>query len=57
MRAIGVRPLAAYLAGAIALPDAVAQVRQATRQYAKRQRTWLRHQTIGRPDALTIIDS
>lgn len=46
MRAIGVPPLASHLAGAITLAEAVAQVQQATRQYAKRQRTWLRHQRL-----------
>jgi len=44
MRAIGVPPLADHLAGGLSLDDAVAQVRQDTRNYAKRQRTWLRHQ-------------
>lgn len=42
MRAIGVVPFAAYLAGDSTLEEAVAAVRQATRNYAKRQRTWLR---------------
>jgi tRNA dimethylallyltransferase len=44
MTAIGVRPLSAYLAGAIPLDAAVADLAQATRRYAKRQRTWARHQ-------------
>jgi tRNA dimethylallyltransferase len=44
MRAIGVIQLARYLAGESTLETAIADVRQATRNYAKRQRTWLRHQ-------------
>ena len=47
MRAIGVAPFAAHLAGEIDLAQAIAQVRQDTRNYAKRQRTWLRHQFAG----------
>jgi tRNA dimethylallyltransferase len=47
MRAIGVQPFAACLDGRIGLPEAIAQVRQDTRNYAKRQRTWLRHQLTG----------
>jgi tRNA dimethylallyltransferase len=44
MRAIGVRELARYLDGEIGLAEAIAAIKQATRNYAKRQRTWLRHQ-------------
>jgi tRNA dimethylallyltransferase len=44
MRAIGVSQLIQYLAGDVALEAAVAAIKQATRNYAKRQRTWLRHQ-------------
>jgi len=47
MRAIGVRSFAAFLAGEIGLDLAIDQVRQETRNYAKRQRTWLRHQHVG----------
>lgn len=45
MKAVGVRPLAAHLEDALPLPEAVAQVRQDTRRYAKRQSTWFRNQT------------
>ena len=45
MKAVGVRELAAHLAGDLGLPAAVALARQATRNYAKRQLTWLRNQT------------
>ncbi|WP_404711277.1 tRNA (adenosine(37)-N6)-dimethylallyltransferase MiaA [Sphingomonas sp. MMS24-J13] len=44
MRAIGVAQFGRYIAGKSTLEHAVAGVRQATRNYAKRQRTWLRHQ-------------
>ncbi len=44
MRAIGVREVAAYLAGECDAAHALAAGRQATRRYAKRQYTWLRHQ-------------
>ncbi len=42
MRALGVAPLAAHLAGATSLEAAVAAAQTETRQYAKRQLTWLR---------------
>lgn len=45
MKAVGVRPFAAHLAGALPLEAAMAQVRQETRRYAKRQGTWFRNQT------------
>ncbi len=44
MRAIGVPQFAAHLAGEMTLGESIAAVAQATRNYAKRQRTWLRHQ-------------
>ena len=44
MRAIGVPEIAAYLGGTLSEADAVAAGQQATRRYAKRQYTWLRHQ-------------
>ncbi len=44
MKSIGVAPLADYLAGHIMLDAAISAVQQATRNYAKRQRTWFRHQ-------------
>ena len=44
MRAIGVPELAALLAGGLTRSEAVARWQQATRNYAKRQRTWFRHQ-------------
>jgi tRNA dimethylallyltransferase len=45
MKAVGVRELAACLAGALPLAEAVALAQRETRRYAKRQTTWFRHQT------------
>ena len=44
MRAIGVREIAAMLRHEMTLSEALAAGQQATRNYAKRQFTWLRHQ-------------
>ena len=41
MRALGVRPLAAFLAGKCSQDDATTKAKTETRQYAKRQNTWL----------------
>lgn len=41
-KAIGAPELVAHLQGKVDLPDAVAAAQAASRQYAKRQRTWLR---------------
>ena len=46
MRALGVAPLAAHLAGAMPLEAAVAAAKAETRQYAKRQMTWLKRNMI-----------
>ena len=45
MKAVGLRSLAAHLAGALTLAEALAQLQGDTRRYAKRQRTWFRNQT------------
>jgi len=42
MRAHGVRELAAYLAGAATLDEAVTKAKTESRRYAKRQMTWLK---------------
>jgi tRNA dimethylallyltransferase len=47
MKAIGVSEIAAYLAGSASMDEAVERASAATRQYAKRQETWLRHQLSG----------
>lgn len=44
MRAVGVPELRAYLQGEMDLEQAADKARQATRNYAKRQYTWFRHQ-------------
>lgn len=46
MKAVGVAELARYLRGELALAEAVALAQRATRQLAKRQRTWFRHQPL-----------
>jgi tRNA dimethylallyltransferase len=47
MRAVGVPELMAYLNGESTLEEAVRRAQQMTRNYAKRQLTWLRHQMSG----------
>jgi len=44
LKALGVLPLRAYLAGECTLEEALDQAKAATRQYAKRQVTWFRNQ-------------
>ena len=44
MRAIGVGEISQYLSGTLSMEQAIEQSSTATRQYAKRQTTWLRHQ-------------
>ena len=44
LQAIGYRQVAEHLSGARDLPETIALVKQKTRQYAKRQLTWFRHQ-------------
>ncbi|UKK85390.1 tRNA (adenosine(37)-N6)-dimethylallyltransferase MiaA [Sphingopyxis sp. BSN-002] len=44
MRAIGVPQIAAYLRGDLTRAEALEAAQAATRQYAKRQFTWFRHQ-------------
>ncbi len=44
MKAVGVREIAAYLAGEMDLPAAKEKSQRETRRYAKRQLTWFRHQ-------------
>ena len=49
---VGYREMADHLEDRITLDEAVERTRVATRQYARRQRTWFRHQ-LG-PDAVTV---
>jgi tRNA dimethylallyltransferase len=53
MKAVGVPALLCHLRGGMPLEAAIAAGQRATRQYAKRQMTWFRHQTV--PD-LTLGD-
>lgn len=46
-KAIGAPELVAYLQGVMTLPDAISAAKAASRQYAKRQRTWLRRRMQG----------
>lgn len=46
MKAVGVPELAAVMAGSMTLDQAKAKAQQATRNYAKRQLTWFRHQMM-----------
>jgi tRNA dimethylallyltransferase len=46
MRALGVAPLVAHVAGRMSLADAAEAAKTETRQYAKRQLTWLRRKMI-----------
>lgn len=45
MKAVGVREIAAYLAADVTREAALDALKQATRNYAKRQLTWFRNQT------------
>ena len=47
LRAIGYRQAVAVLRGEMARSEAEAEIVTATMQYAKRQRTWFRHQLDG----------
>jgi len=54
MSGLGYRQLAQYLSGQIELDEAVAQLKQATHLYAKRQMTWFgRDQRIHWLDAIS----
>jgi tRNA dimethylallyltransferase len=54
MKALGVRELAAHLAGQLSLAKALALAQQETRRYAKRQGTWFRNQTPDWPRLETL---
>jgi tRNA dimethylallyltransferase len=62
MKAIGVRELQAALRGDISMGEAIERAKIATRQYAKRQSTWFRHQLgphwqrLRQPDAAQTLD-
>ncbi|MEM8984521.1 MAG: tRNA (adenosine(37)-N6)-dimethylallyltransferase MiaA, partial [Pseudomonadota bacterium] len=48
MRAVGYRQIAQFIAGRASRAEAAASATAATRQLAKRQLTWLRHDTLYR---------
>lgn len=49
-RALGAAPLRAYINGDMSKDDAIARAKIDTRQYAKRQMTWFRHQIKPAPN-------
>ncbi len=53
MKAIGVQALAAHLAGAATLAEATGMAQKQTRNYAKRQMTWIRNQMASWPKVET----
>lgn len=57
MRAIGVREIAAMIAGIRSRDEAMEAARTATRQYAKRQYTWFRNQPPADWQRITETDS
>ena len=44
MQGLGYRELAAHLSGESTLAEAVGEIKRRTRNYAKRQLTWFRHE-------------
>jgi tRNA A37 N6-isopentenylltransferase MiaA len=52
---IGLREIREMLDGKMSILQCVAQIQQATRQYAKRQLTWFRHQTSFEPLNLSLL--
>jgi tRNA dimethylallyltransferase len=58
MRAIGVREIAAFVAGDVSREQMIARGQQATRNYAKRQYTWFAHQPPPKwPRFTTAVDA
>lgn len=57
MKAVGVAEFASHLAGEASLAAALARAQQATRRYAKRQATWLRHQFIGNDPTVLVMET
>lgn len=54
MTATGYREIAAHVRGEVSLAEAMERVRTSTRQYARRQLTWFRHQL---PEAAVRLDA
>ena len=55
-RAIGASELISYLKNEISLDEAITTASIATRQYAKRQRTWIRARMKKWDDVTELID-
>lgn len=53
MKAVGIREFMQFIQGHISIEQAIEKAQQTTRNYAKRQLTWLRHQ----PDLCQIFQS
>ncbi len=56
MKAIGVRELQSAIAGALPFDMAIERAKIATRQYAKRQATWFRHQLAPEWSRISLND-
>jgi tRNA dimethylallyltransferase len=56
MKAVGLREIAAHLAGDLDLETALDRARRETRRYAKRQFTWFRNQTPDWPRVVSALD-
>ncbi len=56
-KAIGLREIRAHLAGELTRAECIERIQIATRQYAKRQRTWFRRETCFTPINLTLLKS
>ena len=52
---LGLREIRAHLADEITRDECVAAIQQATRRYAKRQRTWFRRESSFRNVSLSAI--
>jgi tRNA dimethylallyltransferase len=57
MKAIGVSEISAFLRGECSMKESVERASAATRQYARRQETWLRHQLDGSWERSVPADS
>ncbi len=56
-KAIGIREIRAHLRGELTLPEAIAAIQAATRQYARRQEKWFKRESGLKPVSLSGEDS
>lgn len=56
MNAVGYREMAEHVEGRATLEEAVERIRRATWRYARRQRTWFRHQLGGDAHVVSALD-